>query len=62
MICQPRDHRRGPMLNPIFAFDSQAAMSPAKIGIAPELGKHNVDILTRLDYSEAQIQKLVEKR
>ncbi|WP_089722216.1 CaiB/BaiF CoA transferase family protein [Candidatus Entotheonella palauensis] len=32
--------------------------TPAKIGIAPELGEHNVAILTRLGYSEAQIRTL----
>jgi crotonobetainyl-CoA:carnitine CoA-transferase CaiB-like acyl-CoA transferase len=34
--------------------------TPAKIGIAPELGEHNVPILTRLGYTEAQIQDLKE--
>jgi crotonobetainyl-CoA:carnitine CoA-transferase CaiB-like acyl-CoA transferase len=32
--------------------------TPAHIGIAPELGEHNVPILTRLGYTEAQIQDL----
>ncbi len=36
--------------------------TPAQIGIAPELGEHNVDILTGLGYSEAQIQKLRDKK
>lgn len=35
--------------------------TPAKIGIAPELGEHNAEILTRLGYSENQIQELREK-
>jgi crotonobetainyl-CoA:carnitine CoA-transferase CaiB-like acyl-CoA transferase len=39
----------------------QFSETPAKIGIAPELGEHNVPILTRLGYSEAQIQELKEK-
>lgn len=32
--------------------------TPAKIGIAPELGEHNDAILTHLGYSESQIQEL----
>jgi len=39
----------------------QFSETPARIGIAPELGEHNVPILTRLGYSEAQIQDLQEK-
>ncbi|MGQ4810136.1 Acetyl-CoA:oxalate CoA-transferase [Candidatus Entotheonellaceae bacterium PAL068K] len=35
--------------------------TPAHIGIAPELGEHNVPILTRLGYNEAQIQALKDK-
>jgi crotonobetainyl-CoA:carnitine CoA-transferase CaiB-like acyl-CoA transferase len=35
--------------------------TPAHIGIAPELGEHNVPILTRLGYTEAQIQDLKDK-
>jgi crotonobetainyl-CoA:carnitine CoA-transferase CaiB-like acyl-CoA transferase len=35
--------------------------TPAKIGIAPELGEHNVPILTRLGYTAAQIQDLKEQ-
>jgi len=30
-------------------------------GIAPELGEHNIPILTRLGYTEAQMQELKEK-
>ena len=36
--------------------------TPAQIGIAPELGEHNVELLTRLGYSDAQIQELREKQ
>ncbi|PON14249.1 CoA transferase [Candidatus Entotheonella serta] len=36
--------------------------TPAQIGIAPELGEHNVDILTGLGYREAQIQELRDKK
>jgi crotonobetainyl-CoA:carnitine CoA-transferase CaiB-like acyl-CoA transferase len=36
--------------------------TPAKIGTAPELGEDNVDILTRLGYSEAQIQAFRDKQ
>jgi crotonobetainyl-CoA:carnitine CoA-transferase CaiB-like acyl-CoA transferase len=39
----------------------QFSETPAHIGIAPELGEHNVPILTRLGYNEAQIQELKEK-
>jgi crotonobetainyl-CoA:carnitine CoA-transferase CaiB-like acyl-CoA transferase len=39
----------------------QFSETPATIGIAPELGEHNVPILTRLGYTEAQIQELKEK-
>ena len=35
--------------------------TPAHIGIAPELGEHTVPILTRLGYTEAQMQALKEK-
>jgi crotonobetainyl-CoA:carnitine CoA-transferase CaiB-like acyl-CoA transferase len=35
--------------------------TPAHIGIAPELGEHTVPILTRLGYTETQIQALKEK-
>jgi crotonobetainyl-CoA:carnitine CoA-transferase CaiB-like acyl-CoA transferase len=36
--------------------------TPAKIGIAPELGEHNVSILTGLGYSDTQIQELRDKK
>jgi crotonobetainyl-CoA:carnitine CoA-transferase CaiB-like acyl-CoA transferase len=36
--------------------------TPVKIGIAPELGEHNVPILTSLGYNEAEIQELKEKK
>lgn len=36
--------------------------TPVKIGIAPELGEHNVPILKSLGYSETQIQELKEKK
>jgi crotonobetainyl-CoA:carnitine CoA-transferase CaiB-like acyl-CoA transferase len=39
----------------------QFSETPAKLGIAPELGEHTVPILTRLGYTEAQIQALKEK-
>jgi crotonobetainyl-CoA:carnitine CoA-transferase CaiB-like acyl-CoA transferase len=39
----------------------QFSETPAKIGIAPELGEHNVPILTRLGYNHAQIQELKDK-
>jgi crotonobetainyl-CoA:carnitine CoA-transferase CaiB-like acyl-CoA transferase len=39
----------------------QFSETPVHIGIAPELGEHNVPILTRLGYSAAQIQELREK-
>jgi crotonobetainyl-CoA:carnitine CoA-transferase CaiB-like acyl-CoA transferase len=39
----------------------QFSETPAHIGIAPELGEHTVPILTRLGYTEAQIQALKEQ-
>lgn len=39
----------------------QFSETPAKIGIAPELGEHNIPILKRLGYNDAQIQELQEK-
>jgi crotonobetainyl-CoA:carnitine CoA-transferase CaiB-like acyl-CoA transferase len=39
----------------------QFSETPAKIGIAPALGAHNVPILSRLGYNEAQIQELKGK-
>ena len=36
--------------------------TPAQIGIAPELGEHNIEVLSRLGYSDAQIQELREKQ
>ncbi|MBI4083575.1 MAG: CoA transferase [Candidatus Lambdaproteobacteria bacterium] len=35
--------------------------TPVKIGVAPELGEHNVPILTSLGYSDAQIQELRDR-
>jgi crotonobetainyl-CoA:carnitine CoA-transferase CaiB-like acyl-CoA transferase len=40
----------------------QFSETPAKIGIAPALGEHNVPILTRLGYTKAQIQEFKEKQ
>ena len=39
----------------------QFSETPANIGIAPELGEHNVPILTRLGYTETAIQELKDK-
>jgi len=36
--------------------------TPVKIGIAPELGEHNVPILTSLGYSDGQIQELKDRK
>ena len=36
--------------------------TPASIGIAPTLGEHNVEILTGLGYSQAQIEELKENQ
>ena len=40
----------------------QFSQTPAKIGIAPELGEHNDDILTGLGYSEAEISALAARK
>jgi crotonobetainyl-CoA:carnitine CoA-transferase CaiB-like acyl-CoA transferase len=40
----------------------QFSQTPAKIGIAPELGQHNDDVLTSLGYSKADIQGLRERK
>jgi crotonobetainyl-CoA:carnitine CoA-transferase CaiB-like acyl-CoA transferase len=40
----------------------QFSETPIKIGIAPELGEHNVPILKGLGYTDAQIQELKEKK
>jgi len=40
----------------------QFSETPAKIGIAPELGEHNVPILTSLGYSGARIQELKDRK
>jgi crotonobetainyl-CoA:carnitine CoA-transferase CaiB-like acyl-CoA transferase len=36
--------------------------TPAQIGVAPKLGEHNVEILTTLGYSEADIENLKERK
>jgi crotonobetainyl-CoA:carnitine CoA-transferase CaiB-like acyl-CoA transferase len=36
----------------------QFSATPAKIGIAPELGEHNDEVLTSLGYSKAEVQGL----
>src|ERR1700722_11103078 len=40
----------------------QFSETPARIGIAPELGAHNDDVLTRLGYSAEQIRDLRERQ
>ena len=40
----------------------QFSETPASIGIAPELGEHNAEILADLGYSEADIQDLRERK
>jgi crotonobetainyl-CoA:carnitine CoA-transferase CaiB-like acyl-CoA transferase len=40
----------------------QFSQTPAKIGIAPELGQHNDEVLTSLGYSKADIQGLRERK
>ena len=40
----------------------QFSETPANIGIAPELGEHNGEILSSLGYSEADIQGLRERK
>jgi crotonobetainyl-CoA:carnitine CoA-transferase CaiB-like acyl-CoA transferase len=40
----------------------QFSETPVKIGIAPELGAHNVPILKSLGYTDAQIQELKDKK
>jgi len=36
--------------------------TPAKIGVAPKLGAHNDEVLTRLGYSPAQIDDFRERK
>ena len=40
----------------------QFSETPAKIGIAPELGEHNDEVLASLGYSEAQIADFRERK
>jgi crotonobetainyl-CoA:carnitine CoA-transferase CaiB-like acyl-CoA transferase len=40
----------------------QFSETPAKIGIAPELGEHNDEVLTSLGYGKADIQGLRERK
>jgi crotonobetainyl-CoA:carnitine CoA-transferase CaiB-like acyl-CoA transferase len=40
----------------------QFSETPAQIGIAPELGAHNDEILARLGYTRAQIDDLRERK
>ena len=40
----------------------QFSETPANIGIAPELGEHNGEILSSLGYSETDIQGLRERK
>ena len=40
----------------------QFSETPAKIGVAPELGEHNDEVLTSLGYSRADIQGLRERK
>jgi len=40
----------------------QFSETPARIGIAPELGQHNEEVLGALGYSAVQIANLRERR
>lgn len=40
----------------------QFSQTPAKIGVAPKLGEHNVEILSSLGYSVAEISSLQEQK
>ena len=40
----------------------QFSETPAKIGIAPELGEHNDEVLASLGYSEAQIADFRQRK
>lgn len=40
----------------------QFSETPVKVGIAPELGAHNVPILKSLGYTDEQIKELMEKK
>jgi crotonobetainyl-CoA:carnitine CoA-transferase CaiB-like acyl-CoA transferase len=40
----------------------QFSQTPANIGVAPELGEHNDEVLASLGYSEADIQGLRERK
>jgi crotonobetainyl-CoA:carnitine CoA-transferase CaiB-like acyl-CoA transferase len=40
----------------------QFSETPAKLGIAPKLGQHNVEILSGLGYSDAEITALQQQK
>ena len=40
----------------------QFSETPAKLGVAPKLGEHNVEILTGLGYSDAEISNLQQQK
>jgi crotonobetainyl-CoA:carnitine CoA-transferase CaiB-like acyl-CoA transferase len=55
------DHPRYDQKLKVHGTPWQFSQTPAKIGIAPELGEHNHDILTGLGYGEAEIRDLAAR-
>jgi crotonobetainyl-CoA:carnitine CoA-transferase CaiB-like acyl-CoA transferase len=51
------DHPRAGKIR-VNGFPWKFSKTPAKAGVAPELGEHTDEIMTRLGYTKAEIQRL----